>query len=58
MQSEDLRYEFGKLAKQLGWLLECAKEFIQQLLGKTLQTLAEDDWILLVYQMRNLVSSS
>ncbi|MBD2054894.1 hypothetical protein H6F88_02475 [Oculatella sp. FACHB-28] len=58
MPSEALRHEFGKLAKQMGWSLEHAKEFIKQLLGKTLQTLAEEDWLLLVYQMRNLMSSS
>lgn len=58
MHAEDLRQEFGKLAKQLGWSLERAKNFIQQHLGKTLQTLVEDDWILLVYQIRNLALSS
>jgi hypothetical protein len=58
MPSEALKHEFGKLAKQLGWSLERAKEFIKQLLGKTLQTLVEEDWLLLVYQTRNLVSSS
>jgi hypothetical protein len=55
-QQDDLRYQFGQLANQMGWSLEQVKGFIKQEIGKTLQTLVEDDWILLVYQIRNLIS--
>ncbi|MBD2158889.1 hypothetical protein [Leptolyngbya sp. FACHB-16] len=51
---DDLRYQFGQLVNQMGWSLERVKEFIGQVVGKTLQALVEDDWILLVYQIRNL----
>ncbi|HEY9628596.1 MAG TPA: hypothetical protein V6C84_14940 [Coleofasciculaceae cyanobacterium] len=52
---ESTKLEFGNLVRQLGWSLAEVKQFIGQILGKSLQTLAEDDWILLLYQMRNLV---
>jgi hypothetical protein len=55
-QQDDLRYQFGQLANQMGWSLDQVKVFIGQAIGKTLQNLVEDDWILLVYQIRNLVS--
>lgn len=44
----------GCLVHRLGWALEQVKQFIHQVLGKTLQTLAEDDWILLLYQLQNI----
>ncbi|GAB4231444.1 MAG: hypothetical protein Kow00121_59740 [Elainellaceae cyanobacterium] len=53
---DDLRYEFGQLIKQLGWSLERVKEFIEQVAGKTLQTLVEDDWLLLIYHIHNRAS--
>lgn len=49
------RYEFGHLVKQRGWSLERVKEFVGQVAGKTWQALGEDDWVLLVYQMRTLM---
>jgi len=55
-RQDDLRYQFGQLVNQMGWSLEQVKGFIEKAIGKTLQNLLEDDWILLVYQMRNLVS--
>jgi hypothetical protein len=56
-QQDDLRYQFGQLANQMGWSLDQVKVFIGQAIGKTLQNLVEDDWILLVYQIRNLISA-
>lgn len=56
-QQDDLRYQFGQLANQMGWSLDQVKAFIGQAIGKTLQNLVEDDWILLVYQIRNLISA-
>jgi len=56
-QQDDLRYQFGQLATQMGWSLDQVKAFIGQAIGKTLQNLLEDDWILLVYLIRNLISA-
>jgi hypothetical protein len=56
-QQDDLRYQFGQLANQMGWSLDQVKVFIGQAIGKTLQNLVEDDWLLLVYQIRNLISA-
>lgn len=56
-QQDDLRYQFGQLANQMGWSLDQVKAFIEQTIGKTLQNLVEDDWILLVYQIQNLASA-
>lgn len=54
----DLRYVFGQLANQMGWSLEQVQEFIGHVVGKTLHSLVEDDWILLIYQIRNFAASS
>lgn len=52
---DDLRYEFGRLVNQIGWSLDQTKQFIQQTLGKTPQTLIEEDWISLIYYIRSCI---
>ncbi|MBI4784567.1 MAG: hypothetical protein HY785_25120 [Oscillatoriophycideae cyanobacterium NC_groundwater_1537_Pr4_S-0.65um_50_18] len=55
---ENTKREVGKLIRQLGWSLAKVKQFMDQALGKSLQALVEDDWILLLYKMRNLAAPS